>query len=277
MTGRVYNTARWQQLRALKLSVSPVCEPCARRGRLVQASHVDHIISIASGGDAYPDLDGLMSMCPPCHSIKTNAKDRAGGKGVAYKGCSADGTPLDPEHPFLNREATRATLVCGPPAAGKTTYVRAHRKTGDLIIDFDAIAVALSGETGLKRATPAELIPFVCEARDALINSLRRNHGLRHAWVIAAAPALADRHPLAESIDARIVILDVDADECERRIFADPARANCRARHVEAVRSWWADYVAEPAHTPLQGRQTVAPRPMGSSKAQLVSNRDWGF
>ncbi|WP_367275261.1 HNH endonuclease signature motif containing protein [uncultured Brevundimonas sp.] len=99
--GRVYDTARWQHLRALKLSACPLCEPCERRGRLTQASHVDHVVSIASGGDPYPDLGGLMSMCPPCHSIKTNAKDRAGGKGVAFKGCSADGLPLDPDHPFV--------------------------------------------------------------------------------------------------------------------------------------------------------------------------------
>lgn len=275
--GRVYDTARWKRLRALKLSTSPLCEPCERRGKLKPANHVDHIVSITSGGDPFPPLSDLMSMCAPCHSIKTCAKDRAGGKGVAAKGCDANGHPLDPAHPFLNRETTRATLVCGPPGAGKTTYVRSHRKTGDLVIDFDALAVAISGETGLKRATPAELIPFVCEARDALIQRLRRRHDLRHAWVIAAAPALADRHPLAESIDARVVILDVDPAECERRINADPARDNFRARHVEAVHAWWSEYVPEPAHTPLEGPETVGGRPVGNRQPQLVPSRDWSF
>ncbi|PZO36594.1 MAG: hypothetical protein DCE92_08720 [Alphaproteobacteria bacterium] len=218
-----------------------------------------------------------MSMCPPCHSIKTSAKDRAGGKGVAFKGCDESGKPFDPDHPFFNRLNNRATLVCGPPAAGKTTYVRNHRKTGDLVIDFDAIAVAISGETGLKRATPAELIPFVCEARDALIKRLRRRHDLRHAWVIAAAPALADRHPLAESIDARIVVLDVDEQECERRIIADPTRVDFRARHIDAVRSWWADYVPEPPHTPLEGPESFRGRPMEKEQTQLVPTRDWSF
>ncbi|MBX9706809.1 MAG: AAA family ATPase [Caulobacteraceae bacterium] len=279
MTGRVYNTARWKRLRALKLSIQPLCEPCSRRGRLVQARHVDHVVSIASGGDPFPPLSDLMSMCASCHSIKTNAKDRAGGKGVSAKGCDSDGLPFDPAHPFLNREAHRATLVCGPPGAGKTTYVHRHRKSGDLVVDFDALAIAISGETSLKRASPAELIPFICEARDALIARLRRRHDLRHAWVIVAAPKRADRHPLAESIDARVVMLDVDPDECERRILGDQRRDGCRDRHVEAVRAWWNEYEPERTHTPLEGRESVARQPAGTKGTQLVPvlARDWGF
>lgn len=96
-----YSTAAWQRLRKAKLSETPLCETCAMRGRRVVAEHVDHVVSIASGGYAFPALDGLRSLCPPCHSIKTNALDRRGGKGVAIKGCEVNGLPLDPDHPFL--------------------------------------------------------------------------------------------------------------------------------------------------------------------------------
>jgi predicted kinase len=34
----------------------------------------------------------------------------------------------------------RVVLVCGPPCAGKTTYVREHANPGDLIIDYDDLA-----------------------------------------------------------------------------------------------------------------------------------------
>ena len=97
-----YSTRRWQRLRALKLSVSPLCYPCELRGDFVPAEHVDHIVSIASGGNPFPALDGLMSMCPRCHSEKTNAVDRPGGKGVRFKGVGADGLPIDPSHPFFS-------------------------------------------------------------------------------------------------------------------------------------------------------------------------------
>jgi len=98
-----YNTATWARLRAAKLSTSPLCEPCEWRGVKRPAKAVDHIVSIASGGPAFPELEGLRSMCWPCHSIKTNALDRAGGKGVAFKGCDPSGLPLDPDHPFLSQ------------------------------------------------------------------------------------------------------------------------------------------------------------------------------
>lgn len=35
-------------------------------------------------------------------------------------------------------------IITGPPAAGKTTWVRDHAKPGDITIDFDTIAATLS-------------------------------------------------------------------------------------------------------------------------------------
>lgn len=124
-----YNTDAWQRLRAAKLQASPLCEPCKRRGRLISPSHVDHVVSIASGGDPLPTLDGLMSMCAGCHSIKTNAKDRAGGKGVAFKGCDVDGLPLDPEHPFMggNPLSGRQAGAPGPVWQSKIHLVSNRR------------------------------------------------------------------------------------------------------------------------------------------------------
>ncbi len=100
-----YSTARWQKLRRRKLDSAPCCEPCGKRGVSVPAKHVDHIVAIASGGDPFPPLSGLMSMCHSCHSIKTNAVDRPGGSGVRFKGAGLDGLPVDPSHPFNGGDA----------------------------------------------------------------------------------------------------------------------------------------------------------------------------
>ncbi len=35
-------------------------------------------------------------------------------------------------------------LVAGPPAAGKSTWIRDHAKPGDITIDYDTLAQALS-------------------------------------------------------------------------------------------------------------------------------------
>lgn len=97
-----YSTTRWQKLRRSKLSTSPLCEPCEMRGEVTPALHVDHMVAINAGGDPFPPLEGLMSMCPRCHSEKTNAVDRPGGSGVRFKGHALDGLPIDPSHPFFS-------------------------------------------------------------------------------------------------------------------------------------------------------------------------------
>lgn len=265
-----YDTAAWKRLRKAKLSEKPLCEPCDVRGRKVVAKHVDHIVSIASGGQAFPAMDGLMSMCAPCHSIKTNAKDRKGGKGIAFKGCGPDGLPLDPGHPFLNREDHPATVVCGPPGAGKSSYVAAHRQYGDLVLDLDTILQALSGEPIYD--APAELLPFAWHARDAVLERLRRSHRLRHAWIIMGGAKRADRQSVIWNLNARLVMLDLSAAECLARIRADQRRpAVARARHEAAVAAWWDEYERD---NPLQGQETVDDRPAGALHNQLV--RDWG-
>jgi hypothetical protein len=99
-----YNTGQWHRLRQLKLSVNTLCEPCFKRGRLEPATVVDHIIAIGDGGDPFPGLEGLQSLCASCHNWKTAALERAGGKGVAMKGCDAAGNPIDPAHPFYQKD-----------------------------------------------------------------------------------------------------------------------------------------------------------------------------
>lgn len=105
MSCSIYSTRRWRRLRSAKLAEKPLCEVCEKRGRLVPASTVDHIIAIAAGGDPFPDLQGLMSCCWSCHSTKTNARDNPKRFGklwtAAFKGCGLDGRPIDPDHPFL--------------------------------------------------------------------------------------------------------------------------------------------------------------------------------
>ncbi len=41
-------------------------------------------------------------------------------------------------------------IINGPPAAGKTTFVREHAQHGDIIIDLDHIANALAGKSIVK-------------------------------------------------------------------------------------------------------------------------------
>jgi hypothetical protein len=114
-----YNTPTWRRLRKAKLAQRPFCEPCRARGRIVEANTVDHSKAVAAGGDPFPPLSGLMSMCHACHNTKTNAVDRAGGKGVRFKGCDADGFPIDPQHPaYGGKGDTKGYTPCKDKGLG---------------------------------------------------------------------------------------------------------------------------------------------------------------
>lgn len=110
-----YNTSAWKKLRAIKIASNPLCEACEKRGKFVSSKHVDHIKSIKSGGDPFPELSGLMALCHSCHSVKTNARDKAGGSGIAFPGCGVDGLPIDPSHSFYEGGIPpRRTRGCHP-------------------------------------------------------------------------------------------------------------------------------------------------------------------
>ena len=97
-----YNTGRWQRLRRQQLRACPFCEGCKARDLLTVANHIDHRRPISDGGDAFPSLDGLASLCASCHSSKTARGIEAGAVKTSKprKGCDANGNPLDPRHPW---------------------------------------------------------------------------------------------------------------------------------------------------------------------------------
>ena len=85
----IYNSARWQRVRDLKLRETPLCEYCPA-GRRKQATEVDHFIAIEDGGAPFA-LSNLRSACKPCHSQKT-------ARGERLHGCDENGMPRDPRH-----------------------------------------------------------------------------------------------------------------------------------------------------------------------------------
>lgn len=92
----IYNSARWQRVRALKLRECPLCEYCPPRRRKT-ATEVDHFIAIEDGGSPF-DMANLRSACKPCHSQKT-------AHGETLHGCDENGIPRDPRHGWNQERA----------------------------------------------------------------------------------------------------------------------------------------------------------------------------
>ena len=67
----LYQTSAWRRRRAEQLRAHPQCVVCGR-----PASHVDHIVGMAAGGDF--DDGALQSQCVSCHRKKSALE---GGRG----------------------------------------------------------------------------------------------------------------------------------------------------------------------------------------------------
>ncbi|MFH9957323.1 AAA family ATPase [Streptomyces roseolus] len=217
----VYADPRWPLLRDQVLSEEPLCR--AQCGR--PPGVVDHIRPHRGDELLAFDRTNLQALCKGCHDAKTARETGFAGAGVR------------------RLTAAEVTLVCGPPCSGKTTYVREHAERGDLVVDWDALAQALGSPH--PHDHPRSLVPFVAEARDAVVARLERRHDVARVWIIATAPRGSDRARLAPE-GARVVLLATDEDECVRRARQDGRPAGT----IEAVETWWRTYRADQTAPP---------------------------
>jgi hypothetical protein len=130
-------------------------------------------------------------------------------------------------------------VVTGPPASGKSTWVRAHAKAGDITIDYDDLVHALSPDVSSDPTEqPSHVAMAAMCARDAAINEAVDTHGycgpINHdVYVVHAMP---DRHALNRyrKHGAQIITIDPGYDECIRR-----AGAERTPRQVAMVQDWY--------------------------------------
>jgi 5-methylcytosine-specific restriction endonuclease McrA/predicted kinase len=198
--------ATWQKIRRRILANGPLCaDPFgfhADAEEVVLAADVDHIMPKHQGGTDADD--NLQPLCKRCHALKTEETDT----------------------PWLATRYMKArvpvTIVTGAPGSGKTTYVKERASWGDLIIDLDAIYVALSGLPWYEK--PDVLLPFVLTVRDALLRRLSKESKIRHAWVITSEARQDVLSALSRGLGAEVIVMDVSPTECILRISRDERR-----------------------------------------------------
>jgi hypothetical protein len=145
----------------------------------------------------------------------------------------------DLARPDLPRPTCRVRLVCGPPAAGKSTYVRAHAQPTDILIDIDAIA----RELGFDRDRPDSEVSEFLRIRNARLANLAKMPATRTAWVIIGAPSISLRQWWCNILNVKpndLILLLPSRDQLQQRIINDPDRQNVRAHHFALVDKWLA-------------------------------------
>ena len=120
------------------------------------------------------------------------------------------------------------TVITGPPCSGKSTYARQHAHPGDVLVDFDALAVALGSTDAHDHGS--RLREVAAAAWSAAIREAIRQHRMgARVWVVDSWPSPHRRDGYAAA-GARMVALTADRAELHRRSDADGRPAVMHAR-----------------------------------------------
>lgn len=234
----------WEKRRLAALERDKrLCVLCLQGGRPVAAQSVDHIVPKSKGGT--DDLDNLQSLCRACHAAKTareGADAQAALRAEAEPSIGADGRLIIPRDwgfsipRGVRPSGVAVTIVCGPPASGKTAWVQERVGSGDKVIDLDDIKVRVGGvRYDQRKAIFRRAIAYW----DLMIRSLADDVAGR-AWLIVTAPTKAERAAWLEALGdkAELVVVDEDAATCIERIRCDPARSQAASALIDLVGRW---------------------------------------
>jgi hypothetical protein len=137
-------------------------------------------------------------------------------------------------HPsWLRLPLIPVTIICGPPCAGKTTYVLQRIKASEVCIDLDQIVRDL---TNLPRHSWTEIVlDRALYKRNKLLGKLTRKSKWTKAWFIVSEPKAAWRNWWCKKLGTEdIIVLETPASICISRTN-NPVI-------IQVIEDWWKDY-----------------------------------
>lgn len=224
----------------------PVCwlnlPGCTRR-----ATTKDHVIPVNLGGD-----DSMENLRPACNKCNGKRQD------LAISGADPHGISV--------------VVVTGPPAAGKSSYVRENAKPKDIVIDLDRIASAfMPGDVSDRHGYPPHIRNIAIGARKAAMHRALRTRYPCTVWLIHAVPARDQLQQYAR-LRYRVVTLDPGRAEVEARV-----RKLRPHDSLQGVARWYTRYPEGVASV----ERIASTRPVASvsrdeaSEQQVEPSRAW--
>ena len=224
---RWYGTARWKALRWEVLTRDRfTCQMCAKLEADTSQLVCDHI-DPHKGDEAKFWAGPFQTLCKPCHDGAKQSLDKSGIR--------AAGKPK-----WLRPSRIPLTIVCGPPAAGKNTYIAARAEPRDTIIDLDAIVADLSRGPTHGWDRDRWLNPALFK-RNAMLADLSRDTTHDRAWFIVGEPEARGRQWWADTLKPEeIVVLETSEGQCIANAARDPDRP--RKSTADGIVNWWFRY-----------------------------------
>ncbi|WP_433078889.1 AAA family ATPase [Dactylosporangium sp. CA-052675] len=152
------------------------------------------------------------------------------------------------------------TVVIGPPASGKSTWCLEHAKPGDVVIDFDRLAVALTGAGGDPHDHAAAVTTVARAARTAAIEAAVKLAGNVDVYLIHSSPG-RDRMQRYLELGARIEVVDPGRDVVRERCKRERPQ-----RMFAVIDEWYRERASQPV-------PAVSSPPVFAFPA--TTSRDW--
>jgi hypothetical protein len=131
--------------------------------------------------------------------------------------------------------------VCGPPRAGKSTFIQTHKDAEDFVIDWDNIAFAVAGVP--MHQLRKDRIPQIVFYRNQLLGKLPElKQGT--VYIEEGGPERWKRQHWVQSLGGRVVVLETPADICGARVVADGTRTGHGGPDVRPE-AWWERYTVD--------------------------------
>jgi 5-methylcytosine-specific restriction enzyme A len=188
--------------------------------------YADHVVELRDGGSPF-DLANGQCLCAVHHEQKTFKARQL--RAELWSGSYTQ--------PSLPRPGCRVMLICGPPASGKSTYVRDNAKPDDIVIDLDLVAQGY----GFGRNRPENITKALLQDRNRRLAALASEPAGRTAWVIVGAPGQKLRQWWCQALAVQqgdIVLLLPPMAELQRRVMNDPDRKRICDLQLQWIDGW---------------------------------------
>ncbi|MBL8576137.1 MAG: AAA family ATPase [Mesorhizobium sp.] len=226
-----YKSTRWEQIRQRVFVAAQF--RCAQTGVLLLGTSpawdspvCDHIKPHRGNPALFWDEENLQCVSKAWHDSRKKAMENADKRAA-----------LHPE--WLKPSQVPLTIVVGPPASGKSTYVRNHKVAGDLVLDVDVLASQISGED-LHTWNREAWLNAALSMRNDLLGEIGRTASYHGAWLILTEPKADKRQWWQDKMHPEeIIILETPEPICIANAEADGRNT----KHTrDAIVSWWWTY-----------------------------------
>jgi len=133
----------------------------------------------------------------------------------------------------------KTTIVWGPPASGKSTYVCNNASDNCVIFDFAVIMSAMANKPLHEKNE--NLISYLIDMRSWLVEKLKDEEDIQDAWFIATW-VNDDFKKIFEDLNPEYHMIDIPYDQCISQLEMDDQRATMQEEMKKVIDKWYNTY-----------------------------------